>query len=62
VPEKAARSAGSSNATRGAPLQLFAVCAPGIEEVLAAELRSLGVEPSGIEVGGVTFSGGREAT
>ena len=34
----------------------FAVTAPGIEEIAAAELRALGIEIDGVEPGGVSFS------
>lgn len=36
-------------------LSCFAVTAPGVESITAAELRSLGVTPLGTEPGGVTF-------
>ncbi|MBX6331815.1 MAG: class I SAM-dependent RNA methyltransferase, partial [Gemmatimonadaceae bacterium] len=49
-------------AARGSPeaLDLFAVCAPGVEPFAAAELRALGVEPRAQETGGLAFTGSRE--
>lgn len=41
-----------------APLDLFVVSAPGIEEITAAELRALGVTVTGMESGGVSVRGG----
>lgn len=38
-------------------LELFAVCAPGLEALVAAELRALGASPAATEPGGVAFSG-----
>ena len=43
-----------------APLSLFAVTAPGLEAIAAAELREVGVADAVAEAGGVAFSGGRE--
>lgn len=40
-----------------ASLACFAVAAPGLEPITAAELRQLGLAPSGIEPGGVSFTG-----
>lgn len=40
------------------PLALFAVCAPGLEAVVAAELQALGLRPAPPTAGGVAFSGG----
>lgn len=37
------------------PLTAFAVTAPGLEPLLAAELAALGLEPQGTEPGGVAF-------
>ena len=37
--------------------ELFAVCAPGLETLVAAELRALGAAPAATEPGGVAFSG-----
>jgi len=37
--------------------ELFAVCAPGLEGLVAAELRALGAMPGAAESGGVAFSG-----
>jgi putative N6-adenine-specific DNA methylase len=42
-------------------LDLFAVCAPGVEPFAAAELRALGVEPRAQEAGGIAFAGSRDA-
>ncbi len=39
------------------PLSLFAITAPGLEEITAGELRSLGIARPVIEPGGVGFSG-----
>lgn len=44
---------------RGAPLELFAVTAPGLESIAAGELHSLGVRAHQ-EVGGVSFAGDLE--
>lgn len=38
-------------------LALYAVTAPGLESLTAAELRRLGIEPTGVEPGGVSFQG-----
>jgi putative N6-adenine-specific DNA methylase len=42
-------------------LDLFASCAPGLESLLAEELRGLGLPPREIEPGGVAFTGGLDA-
>lgn len=39
------------------PLALFAICTPGLEPLVHAELLALGVEPGAIEPGGIGFSG-----
>lgn len=39
---------------------LFAVAAPGLESLAAAELRDLGIEPGTVIAGGVEFRGDRE--
>ncbi|MBY6155818.1 THUMP domain-containing class I SAM-dependent RNA methyltransferase [Pseudooceanicola nitratireducens] len=39
------------------PFEIFLVCAPGLEPMLAEEARSLGFPVSGILPGGVTFNG-----
>lgn len=50
--------AGSS---RRAPLELFAICAPGLEPLVARELESLSLTPHATDPGGVSFRGGIEA-
>jgi len=40
--------------------ELFAVCAPGLETLVAAELRALGALPGAVEPGGVAFSGAEQ--
>jgi putative N6-adenine-specific DNA methylase len=40
-----------------ASLACYAVTAPGLESITAAELTGLGITPSGIEPGGVSFTG-----
>jgi putative N6-adenine-specific DNA methylase len=50
--------AGSS---RQASLELFAICAPGLERLVAGELASLSLAPHGTDPGGVSFRGGIEA-
>jgi len=40
-----------------APARWIATCARGLEEVLEAELRTLDLDPSGRETGGVAFGG-----
>jgi putative N6-adenine-specific DNA methylase len=40
---------------------LFAIAAPGLEPLVERELRALGAEGIHVDVGGVAFSGGREA-
>jgi putative N6-adenine-specific DNA methylase len=45
------------NKTRNRHWDLFAVCAPGFEECVAAELRECGFGRIQVEVGGVSFSG-----
>jgi len=44
---------------RAAPC--FAITAPGLERLAAAELESLGIPVAGVETGGVHFGGAREA-
>jgi putative N6-adenine-specific DNA methylase len=39
------------------PLALFAITAPGLEEIAAAELRARGIANVSVEAGGVAFSG-----
>src|SRR5436309_636893 len=38
-------------------LKLFAITAPGIEGITARELETMGIAPSEVERGGVSFSG-----
>lgn len=40
------------------PLDIFVVCAPGIEQITAGELGALGLEVTGTESGGVSVRGG----
>lgn len=35
----------------------FAVCSPGVEEILAAEMKEIGLHPTEMTLGGVTFMG-----
>jgi len=51
-------AAGSS---RRASLELFAICAPGLESLVAGELASLSLAPHATDPGGVSFRGGIEA-
>ena len=39
------------------PLSIFAICAPGLEEILLSELKGLGVEDSTPIEGGISFHG-----
>ena len=59
-PQRAATAAAKRPAATfgSAPLELFVVCPPGIEEITAAELRALGVTVTGTESGGVAARGG----
>ncbi|HEX6807693.1 MAG TPA: hypothetical protein VF118_06875 [Gemmatimonadaceae bacterium] len=50
--------AGSS---RRASLDLFAICAPGLERLVAGELESLSLAPDTTDPGGVSFRGGIDA-
>jgi putative N6-adenine-specific DNA methylase len=43
------------------PQEYFAVTAPGLEAITAGELQRLGIEPTGIEPGGVCFDGDQGA-
>jgi putative N6-adenine-specific DNA methylase len=45
------------NVARVSRLQLFAITAPGLESIAAAELRVLGIVPHRAQVGGVHFQG-----
>jgi putative N6-adenine-specific DNA methylase len=55
-----ARGASGVSGVSGGSLELFAVCAPGLEEVLSDELLALGVRGSA-EPGGVGWTGGPES-
>jgi len=41
-------------------LELFAICAPGLERLVAGELEALSLAPQAVEAGGVSFRGGVE--
>src|SRR6185437_6854289 len=56
-PRRLVRVARSDSA---AAFELFAVCAPGLETLVAAELRALGALPGAVEPGGVAFSGAEQ--
>ena len=43
-----------------APLDCFAITAPGVERITARELAALGLAPGALEPGGVSFRAGRE--
>lgn len=58
VPHGAPRGAPSKPAPRAERFELFAICAPGLEGVLEAELRALGLDVGKRDIGGVAFSGG----
>ncbi len=57
-PRGAIRGAPSKPAPRAERFELFAICAPGLEDVLEAEMRALGLEIGKRDIGGVSFSGG----
>lgn len=59
VVDKASGSSAQPSATRPRTdrLSLFAITAPGLEAITAAELRALGIGPLVLEPGGVAFSG-----
>ena len=46
---------------RQPPLELFAICAPGLERLVAGELESLSLTPHATEPGGVSFRGDVDA-
>ena len=50
------KSAKSAKSAERAPRTCFAVVAPGLEAVAAAELRALGLAPGALEAGGVNFA------
>ncbi|HEV7704625.1 MAG TPA: class I SAM-dependent RNA methyltransferase [Gemmatimonadaceae bacterium] len=61
VPRGAPRGAPSKPAPRAERFEMFAICAPGLEDVLEAEMRALGLETGKRDIGGVSFSGGSSA-
>ncbi len=61
APRGAPRGAPSKPAPRAERFELFAICAPGLEDVLEAEMRSHGLEVGKRDIGGVAFSGGSSA-
>jgi putative N6-adenine-specific DNA methylase len=48
-------------APRAERFDLFAVCAPGLEALLEAEMRALGLDVGARDIGGVAFAGGSSA-
>lgn len=46
---------------RSPSLDLFAICAPGLEQIVAGELASLDLAPDAVAPGGVSFRGGDDA-
>jgi putative N6-adenine-specific DNA methylase len=61
APRGAPRGAPSKPAPRAERFELFAICAPGLEDVLEAEMRALGLEVGKRDIGGVAFAGGSSA-
>jgi putative N6-adenine-specific DNA methylase len=55
------RGAPSRPAPRAERYDLFAICAPGLEDVLEAEMRALGLAVGKRDVGGIAFAGGSSA-
>jgi len=55
------RGAPSKPAPRAERFELFAICAPGLESVLEAEMRTLGLDVGKRDIGGVAFAGGSSA-
>ena len=55
------RGAPSKPAPRAERYDLFAICAPGLEELLEAEMRALGLAVGKRDVGGIAFAGGSSA-
>lgn len=47
--------------SRRASLELFAICAPGLERLVAGELESMSLAPQATDPGGVSFRGGIDA-
>jgi putative N6-adenine-specific DNA methylase len=60
-PRGAIRGAPSKPAPRAERYELFAICAPGLEDVLEGEMRALGLEIGKRDIGGIAFSGGSSA-
>jgi putative N6-adenine-specific DNA methylase len=60
-PRGAIRGAPSKPAPRAERYELFAICTPGLEDVLEAEMRALGLEVGKRDIGGIAFSGGSSA-
>ena len=58
---RAPLGAPSKPAPRAERYELFAICAPGLEGVLEAEMRALELDVGKPDVGGVAFSGGASA-
>ena len=58
---RAPRGAPSKPAPRAERYELFAICAPGLEGVLEAEMLSLGLAVGKRDIGGVAFAGGSSA-
>ncbi|MGH7649744.1 MAG: THUMP domain-containing class I SAM-dependent RNA methyltransferase [Gemmatimonadaceae bacterium] len=50
-----------ARSTRSQSLDLFAICAPGLEQIVGGELASLELAPDTITPGGVSFRGGDDA-
>jgi putative N6-adenine-specific DNA methylase len=50
-----------AGSTRSQSLDLFAICAPGLEQIVGGELASLELAPDAIAAGGVSFRGGDDA-
>jgi len=55
------RGAPSKPAPRAERFELFAICAPGLEDVLEGEMHALGLDVGKRDIGGVAFSGGSSA-
>jgi putative N6-adenine-specific DNA methylase len=51
----------AAGSARKASFELFAICAPGLEPLVAGELMSLSLAPLATDPGGVSFRGGIEA-
>jgi putative N6-adenine-specific DNA methylase len=55
---RAPRGAPSKPAPRAERYELFAICAPGLQGLLEAEMRALGLAVGTRDIGGVAFAGG----